>query len=55
MYMDDIKLFAKKYKRIGELDTKNWIYTKDIGIEFDFEKGDMFIMKGRKKNKQWKE
>ena len=38
MYMDDIKLFAKKEKELGTLRHTMWIYNQDIGIEFGIKK-----------------
>ena len=47
MYMDDIKLFAKKRKRIGNLIQAVRIYSQDIGKEFFIEKCAILIMKSR--------
>ena len=45
MYSDDIKLFAKTEKELETLIQAVWIYSQDIGMEFDKEKCSMFIMK----------
>ena len=47
MYMDNIKLFAKKEKRIGNPKTLR-IYCQDIGMEFGIEKCTMLIMRNGK-------
>ena len=54
MFMDDIKLFAKKEKkRKKEIETliqTIWIYSQDIGMEFDFEYA-ILLMKSRKRER----
>ena len=49
MYMDDIKLFAKKKKKPGNSHTHR-IYSRDIGMEFDIEKCAMLVMKSGKRH-----
>ena len=50
MYMDDIKLFAKKWKRTGNSNTRSQSnkYSQDIGMEFGIEKCAMLVMKSGK-------
>ena len=48
MYMNDIKLFAKKEKELETLIHALGIYSQDIGMEFDIEKCVMLVMKSRK-------
>ena len=48
MYMDDIKLFAKKEKEQETLIHAIRIYSRDIGIEFGIEKCAMLVMKSGK-------
>ena len=48
MYMDDIKLFAKKEKEQETLIHAVRIYSQDIGIEFGIEKCAMLVMKSGK-------
>ena len=48
MYMDDIKLFAKKEKELETLIYVVRIYTQDIGMEFGVEKYAMLVMKSGK-------
>ena len=50
MYMDDIKLFAKKEKELETLIHVVRIYSQDIGMEFDIEKYAMLVMKSGKRN-----
>ena len=54
MYLDDIKLFEKDWKRMGDSDTYKksthlYIYI-NIGIEFGIERCAMFIIKSGKTN-----
>ena len=49
MYMDDIKIFAKKQKELETLIQTIRIYTQDIGMEFGIEKCAMLVMKNGKK------
>ena len=49
MYMDDIKLFAKKEKELETLIHAVRIYSEDIGMEFSIEKCVMLIMKNGKR------
>ena len=37
MYIDDIKIFAKKEKELETLIQAVWIYSPDIGMEFGIE------------------
>ena len=52
MYMDEIKLFAKKKKptknKTGDTDT-NRIQSQDIGMEFSIEKCAMLLMRNGKR------
>ena len=48
MYIDDIKLFAKKEKEMETLIHAVRIYSQDIGIEFGIEKRDRLVMKSGK-------
>ena len=51
MYMDDIKLFAKKdEKELAALIQALRIFSQDIGIEFDVEKCAMLVMKSGKQH-----
>ena len=50
MYMDDIKLSAKKVKELETLIHTVRIYSQDIGIEFGIEKCAMLVMKSGKKH-----
>ena len=50
MYMDDIKLFAKKKKELETLIHVVRIYTQDIGMEFCIDKCAMLVMKSGKRN-----
>ena len=50
MYMDDIKLFAKKEKELETLIHTVRIYSQDIGIEFGIEKYALLIMKSGKRH-----
>ncbi len=47
--MDNIKLFAKKRRKNGDLIQALGIYQQDIGMEFGIEKCAMFIMKSGKR------
>ena len=49
MYMDDIKLFAKKEKELETLIQAVRIYSRDIGMEFGKEKCTMVIMRSEKR------
>ena len=49
MYMDDIKLFAKKEKELETLIHAIRIYSQDIGMEFGIEKCAMFVVKSGKR------
>ena len=49
MYMNDIKLFAKKEKELETLIREVRIYSDDIGMKFGLEKCAMLIMKSRKR------
>ena len=49
MYMDNIKLFAKKRKRTGNSNT-NRIYSQDIGMEFGIGKCSMLVTKSGKRH-----
>ena len=49
MCMNDIKLFAKKEKRLETLIHAVRIYSEDIGMEFGIEKCDMLVMKSGKR------
>ena len=44
MYMDDIKLFAKKEKELETLTNVVRIYSQDIGMEFGIEKCAMLVI-----------
>ena len=48
MYMDDIKLFAKKEKELETLVHTVRIYSQDTGIEFGIEKFTMLVIKSGK-------
>ena len=50
MYMDDIKLFAKKEKEVETLIHAVRIYNQDIGMEFGIEKCAMLLMKSGKRH-----
>ena len=50
MYMDDIKLFAKKEKELETLIHTVRIYNRDIGMEFGVEKCAMLVMKSGKRH-----
>ena len=50
MYMDDIKLFAKKEKELETLIHTVRIYSQDIGMEFGREKCVMLVMKSGKRH-----
>ena len=50
MYMDYIKLFAKKEKELETLIHKVRIYSQDIGMKFGIEKCAMFVMKSGKRH-----
>ena len=51
MYVDDIKLFAKKNeKELGSLIHAIRIYSQDIGMEFGIEKCVMLLMKSGKQH-----
>ena len=50
MYMDDIKLFAKKEKELETLIHTVRIYSQDIGMEFGIEKCAMLLMKSGKQH-----
>ena len=49
MYMNDIKLFAKKLKRLEPQMQTIWIYSQDIEMEFDIGKCAMLIAKSWKR------
>ena len=46
--MDDIKLFAKKWKDLDTLIHNVRIYSQDIGMEFGIEKYALLVMKSGK-------
>ena len=48
MYMDEIKLFAKNEKELGNLIQTIRIYSQDVGMESDIEKCAMFIRRSSK-------
>ena len=50
MYMDDIKLFAKKEKELETQIQAVRIYSHDIGMEFAIEKCAILVMKSGKRN-----
>ena len=50
MYMDDIKLFAKKEKELQTLLHAVRIYSQNIGMEFSIEKSAMLVMKSGKRH-----
>ena len=50
MYMDDIKLFAKKEKELDTLIQAVRIYIQEIGMEFGWEECTMQTMKSRKRH-----
>ena len=50
MYMDDIKLFAKKEKELETLIHTVRIYSQDMGMEFGIEKCAMLVMKSSKRH-----
>ena len=50
MYMDEIKLFAKKEKELETLIHTVRIYSRDIGMEFGIEKCAMLVMKSGKRH-----
>ena len=50
IYMDDIKLFAKKEKELETLMHTVRIYNQDIGIEFGIENCAMLVMKSGKRH-----
>ena len=50
MYMDDIKLFAKKEKELETLIHAVKIYSQDIEMEFGIEKCAMLVMKSGKRH-----
>ena len=50
MYVDDIKLFAKKEKELEALMHAVRIYSQDIGMEFGTEKCAIFVMKSGKRH-----
>ena len=50
MYMDDIKLFAKKEKELETLIQAARIYSQDIGMEFGIEKCAILIMRSGKRH-----
>ena len=51
MYIDDIKLFAKKEKELETVLEAVRMYSKDIGVGFNIEKCVMLIMISRKRNR----
>ena len=55
MYMDDIKLFAKKGKKLQILMETIRIYGQGIGMEFGMEKVAMLIKKRGKNDKRKKQ
>ena len=50
MYMDDIKLFAKRKNGLETLIQTVRIYGEDIGMEFGIEKCAMLLMRSRKRH-----
>ena len=50
MYMDDIKLFAKKCKELETLIHAVRIYNQDIGMESGIEKCAMLVIKSGKRH-----
>ena len=50
MYMDDVKLFAKKEKELETLIHAVRIYSQDRGMEFGIEKCAMLVMKSDKRH-----
>ena len=50
MYMDDSKLFAKNEKELETLIQTVRIYSQDIGMELDFEKCAILVMKSGKRH-----
>ena len=50
MYMDDIKLFAKKKKELETLINIVRIYSQDIGMEYGIGKCAMQVMKSGKRH-----
>ena len=50
MYMEDIKLFAKKEKEQETLIHTVRIYSQDIGMEFGIEKCAILVMKSGKRH-----
>ena len=50
MYMDDLKLFAKEWKKLETLIHAVRIYSQDIGMEFGKEKCAMLVMKSGKQH-----
>ena len=50
MYMDDIKLFAKKEKELETLIHTVRIHSQDIGMEFSIEKCALLVMKSDKRH-----
>ena len=50
MYMDDIKLFAKKEKELETLIHAVRIYSQDIGMEFGIKICAMLVMKSGKRH-----
>ena len=51
MYLDDIKLFAKKEKKLETLIHAVRIYNQEIGMKFGIEKCAMLVMKSGKRHK----
>ena len=51
MYMDDIKLFAKKKKEPETLIREVIIYSQNIRMEFGIEKSAILVMKSSKRNR----
>ena len=49
MYMDNIKVFAKKEKELKTLIQAIRIYSQDIGMDFEKEKCAMLILKSGKR------
>ena len=57
MYMDNIQLFVKNEKRIGNSNTRSHkIHSQDVGMEYGIEKLTMLVMKnGRRHITDWME
>ena len=51
MYMDDIKLFAKKQKELETLIQTVRIYSQATGMEFGIEKCAILVMKSGKRHR----